>query len=403
MPMNPAFPSLFDLQAPRKQGTISGFLGIGSFDPGDPHHAAALQQVQQGIMTGAYGDDEINAFVQKNPNVAPLVAQTVQKRNIFNKYFRPQQDAVIGQDDLGDKFAGEQPPSAPEAFQVASPAVNDVQGAVTALRSVGAVKEADELLKRQQESTPLKGITSLMVAARAEGRTTGNAWLDSQPPLVAQNMLARTTPPTSVQTGAGTLLYSRGQVPESRQPVPGFIPKVERTPPTVKTALATNESKLDKIKDVLIATDPNATKEQIAYLAKRGIQHDPQATGIKGILPNQILNRIDPNGVAVRGLIADLGSMEIRDRSGAAVTAAEFPRLAPFIPNEKDPPDVMRKKLRGFLNAVQQLNKDIRAGYTFEQGFIPPPTGRRGSHAKDESPPQPQSPSIPKGWNVRVK
>ncbi len=94
-----------------------------------------------------------------------------------------------------------------------------------------------------------------------------------------------------------------------------------------------------------------------------GTKGDPNATGLKGYLPNQILNRLDPAGVDTRAAIADLGSMVINDRSGAAVTAAEFPRLAPFIPSEKDDPETARKKLQNFARNYGAIVNDTEEFY----------------------------------------
>lgn len=94
-----------------------------------------------------------------------------------------------------------------------------------------------------------------------------------------------------------------------------------------------------------------------------GTQGDPNATGLKGYLPNQLLNRLDPAGVDTRAAIADLGSMVINDRSGAAVTAAEFPRLAPFIPSEKDDPETARKKLQNFARNYGAVVNDTEEFY----------------------------------------
>ncbi len=94
-----------------------------------------------------------------------------------------------------------------------------------------------------------------------------------------------------------------------------------------------------------------------------GTQGDPNATGWKGYLPNQLLNRLDPAGVDTRAAIADLGSMVINDRSGAAVTAAEFPRLAPFIPSEKDDPETARKKLQNFARNYGAIVNDTEEFY----------------------------------------
>lgn len=85
------------------------------------------------------------------------------------------------------------------------------------------------------------------------------------------------------------------------------------------------------------------------------IQGDPEATGWKGFAPNGLLNRMDPAGVPTRAAIADLGSLVIHDRSGAAVTAAEFPRLAPFIPQATDDAKTVKDKLRKFVRNYQDI------------------------------------------------
>lgn len=102
-----------------------------------------------------------------------------------------------------------------------------------------------------------------------------------------------------------------------------------------------------------------------------GRMGDTSATGIKGWLPNQVLNRIDPQGVDTRAIIADLGSMVIHDRSGAAVTAAEFPRLAPFIPTEKDDQATVLKKLNNFKRVYGEILRDQQSAYGPEMGYKP--------------------------------
>lgn len=90
---------------------------------------------------------------------------------------------------------------------------------------------------------------------------------------------------------------------------------------------------------------------------------DKNATGAKGILPMQILNRVDPSGAETRAALADLGSLVIHDRSGAAVTAAEFPRLAPFIPTVYDDAATSQKKLRLFVQNYKAIVEDAAEFY----------------------------------------
>jgi hypothetical protein len=103
---------------------------------------------------------------------------------------------------------------------------------------------------------------------------------------------------------------------------------------------------------------------------------DPNATGAKGYLPNQLLNRLDAEGVDTRAAIADLGSMVIHDRSGAAVTASEFPRLAPFIPTEKDDAATVKKKLNMFVTNYRAIIDDQVTFYR-ESGYKVPVEGLR--------------------------
>lgn len=54
---------------------------------------------------------------------------------------------------------------------------------------------------------------------------------------------------------------------------------------------------------------------------------------------------IDPEGVKARADIANVGSLKIHERSGANVTAKEFPRLAPFVPGISDDSAAVATKL----------------------------------------------------------
>lgn len=98
---------------------------------------------------------------------------------------------------------------------------------------------------------------------------------------------------------------------------------------------------------------------------------DKNATGFKGFLPDAALQRVDPKGVDARAAIADLGSLVIHDRSGAAVTAAEFPRLTPFIPSSRDDPATVEKKLKRFVQVYKQ-EVDATRDYYESAGFRVP-------------------------------
>lgn len=99
---------------------------------------------------------------------------------------------------------------------------------------------------------------------------------------------------------------------------------------------------------------------------------DKEATGFwKGLSPDWLLQRTDPQGIDTRAALADLGSLVIHERSGAAVTAAEYPRLKPFIPQTGDSPETARKKVQRFKDVYQEIVNDTRDYYK-EQGFNVP-------------------------------
>ena len=119
------------------------------------------------------------------------------------------------------------------------------------------------------------------------------------------------------------------------------------------------------------------------------VKADKAATGFKGYLPNAILSRVDPQGVDARALIADIGSLKIHDRSGAAVTASESPRLMPFIPLATDDPATVVKKLNNFKREYSLMQQEAGDYYNEANGFKPykPASGTRapGRNVMDEA------------------
>lgn len=166
----------------------------------------------------------------------------------------------------------------------------------------------------------------------------------------------RTYTPSSKAAGQ----TAPGPAPTAKQPKYGaFInPKEPGTPPvyitqddaaarglipaptgtgaaSIKTKIATNKTEIATITDALAELDKH-----------------PEAVGINRSLGDWLNQRTDPGGVAARASLANIGSLKLHDRSGAAVTAAESPRLMPFIPSIKDNVDVARTKLRKLAEQI---------------------------------------------------
>lgn len=82
--------------------------------------------------------------------------------------------------------------------------------------------------------------------------------------------------------------------------------------------------------------------------AMKSLDTHPDAVGLSKNLPlvgKYVDQRLDPEGVATRALIANVGSLQIHTRTGANMNIREEPRLAPFVPDASDTPEAIRTKL----------------------------------------------------------
>lgn len=151
---------------------------------------------------------------------------------------------------------------------------------------------------------------------------------------------------------------------DERLAAKGDDPKLKLIPPHVNTAIIKNDQSLSKI------------DKAIGLLEGTAEGGDKKATGMKGYLPNVVLNRAYPEGAQTRAVISDIGSLKLHDRSGAAITASEFPRLAPFIPSATDEPKVALIKLRQLREAAAGEQEALQQTYSEGQGYRPSPVGK---------------------------
>lgn len=157
------------------------------------------------------------------------------------------------------------------------------------------------------------------------------------------------------------------------------IPRGPADPETIKKqAEARRDQDLKPppapVQKALLANIENLRKARDALALSQGktvgaLQGDPNATGFKGFAPDFVLQRMDPAGVDTRAAIADLSSKKIHDRSGAAVTISEYPRLLPFIPTAKDDPSVVQNKLERFIQEYEAVQQDYMDMYSEDQGY----------------------------------
>lgn len=137
------------------------------------------------------------------------------------------------------------------------------------------------------------------------------------------------------------------------------VPKEEKLKPipaNINTAISTNDMSIRRIQEALDL-----------------IKKNPDAIGLKNLLPGQALDRMDPKGVAARSAIGDIGSLVIHERSGAAVSASEMQRLN-FIPTPTDRADNAKTKLEAMLRYAKLNQQGLTETYAEDQGYKPNPT-----------------------------
>lgn len=157
-------------------------------------------------------------------------------------------------------------------------------------------------------------------------------------------------------------------------------------PAAASNGIIANRSALAKIETAIAAVqqhvdDVNAGTAEPAF-------------GLWNKLGDTIRQRTDPKGVGPRALVSDIGSLKIHDRSGAAVTAAETPRLKPFVPDVNDTPEKILTNLENFRNELLAQVDEVEAFYSEESGYrqVQPRVGGNAADALRTS--APEMPSV---------
>lgn len=140
--------------------------------------------------------------------------------------------------------------------------------------------------------------------------------------------------------------------------------KLKAVPAGATQAMLDNKQVLDNIDKTLTAMTaaPGSTGWK-GYVASAGSMGN-----------NLLNNTLDPNGTDVRSNLANIGSQIIHDRSGAAVTISETPRLAPFVPLITDSETVVRTKIARLRAEIKSMLSDQFNSYSPDTGYIGNPT-----------------------------
>ena len=132
--------------------------------------------------------------------------------------------------------------------------------------------------------------------------------------------------------------------------IPGVAPPKAMPSAAMTEKLAQNAVTLNKIDKALEMVESN-----------------PASLGAQNILGDSIMQRVDPAGVEVRAMVADIGGQKIHDRSGASTTVGEAQRLKPYIPSAMDSPDTVKKKLKLFRQEYAEMQQAIQSGASVVQ------------------------------------
>lgn len=201
-------------------------------------------------------------------------------------------------------------------------------------------------------------------------------WLPKPPaigglsPPVAPPVAAAPPPAEALPGGSVPPPVSTADAPPPKvAPTPKEFPKEEIAPGVFRYGVQNRDAPV-KVNEGMIE---NAAAIRKISDALAELQKVPDAVGMDkaafNLLPFGAIDRIHPAGVSARALIADIGSLKIHDRSGAAVTAAEYPRLKPFVPKMEDNAETVQKKLGLFMREYRAILRDTYNYYGPAKGF----------------------------------
>jgi hypothetical protein len=133
------------------------------------------------------------------------------------------------------------------------------------------------------------------------------------------------------------------------RPVPGQLAPTRQPPAQVTQGIVTNNVALQQIDEAIKLVDQ--------YPGAFGVSNAMGGSFVKDQLsPN-------PANIAARAAIADLSSMQIHNRTGAAMSKSEWERLRPFLPTDVDNPTTVKTKLQGLRKQIERETAQMQTLY----------------------------------------
>lgn len=334
--------------AQMQQQKLRDTFGVGAPASGATPQAlgAALGGQQNGLVIPELGAEKSMFLYQNNPELyKEIVGKNLQLTENQKNY-----GGQLGA--LNDATIAEKRAQAAKAAWLDMTGGNTATNVLTG-QQIGANRVIENDLGNAKQMLSVNPLTNQTNVLRTDAKGLTPSERDAQNTLTYQydangNMVALPTK----QRGGGAPVA----VPVTDASGNAIGKQLKPIPEGVNKAIIENNVSLNKIDSAL-----NALKQ------------NPDAVGLKGYMPNVLLNRNDPEGTLARAAIADIGSLVLHDRSGASVTASESPRLLPFIPLATDDNQTAEKKLKRFKEIYEQENQGISDTYSKDQGYKPSP------------------------------
>lgn len=149
--------------------------------------------------------------------------------------------------------------------------------------------------------------------------------------------------------------------------------RVNRDNTTTQLTSATGEPLRPKLSE---ATKTRIAENNVALAgideALRLTKEYPKAFGVMNYQGDAVRQRTDPKGVDARASVGIVSSTKVHDLSGAAVSAAESPRLQPHIPVSTDESPVVIKKLNRMRREVVLMQSELSGGRSLKETINAP-------------------------------
>lgn len=369
------------LDNPRDEALLTLGLGLlnskGSF--GNALGQAGMQSLQAlNQAKDRQRVDKMRALQEEMTRMNLETARRQQEQQARMEQFRASLQSPQEQN-IGQAMAGGGGPSTANAakLQPQDPNQNLMFGAMKA----GLIDPVQYIQSQQKDNTPIsvaegttllnrKTMQPIFQNARADKddefvRRMKAAGIDPSSPLGRSLLMDKLkkdsthSPAVQVSYGAPVAGVDETGKPVYFQPdktggkpaiIPGVAPPKKDTPAGLQEKLAQNAVTLGKIDKALTLVDRN-----------------PGSLGLQNYLGDPVMQRVDPSGIEVRAMIADIGGQKIHDRSGAAVTVGEAERLKPYIPAATDSPDAVKQKLKLFRAEYASMQQAIQSGASVHQ------------------------------------